>query len=668
MNKEKILGLLLSTSIIGGASGVALTYQSSKVQNNVLLVNKINNSNTLTGKQIQNLKNKTIEVGGMKFSGIQAVKIAPDMLGNEFAVAPNFNPNGFASPINEKLYNYEANLNNDAAAMKEATALHDGNPDDTCVYFQSSALRAIGQDVPYYIGYTTHLENWLANNGWTRHVDFQYLQKGDICFAGTYHTFLFMGWKDESKGIAYVMGNESFSQPYYRDRNLSGQSPAIYGDNSYYETTCYWTYGQGYTGPIEGRNPVHEGGYNAIGLTTINVMDAKMMLEPNKNSRQLQVIPNNTTVPVIAQINSWFNVYYNGKTGWINSEDTSGLVESFGRSSNNIPNTSGSNNTPNSNSNTNLPSVKITSPIGLWEGTEPSLNGEKIIAIPYDTSVSVLGYDNGWYKVNYNGITGWIDGVYTSGQGKPIGKNLNEKNSQNKINKNNHGDSSMTNPNTTASPIASNNSSNQHQSKKITTKNNKSIGNSNTNKDTKNSINSNTKKRHTTTTTKDTTSQKNKPSVKNSTSNINSTGKTSISKENNNSKIGRIRVESILGVDLDASIKHSEITNIPNNTILDVISQKDGWFKVRYNGELGWVDGQFTSQLNDINKTFTGVNIVGLTLTDKEIHSMPTAISSIIGVIPNSTVLNLVGEQDGWYKVNYDGKIGWINQENLNVI
>lgn len=133
MNKEKILGLLLSTSIIGGASGVALTYQSSKVQNNVLLVNKINNSNTLTGKQIQNLKNKTIEVGGMKFSGIQAVKIAPDMLGNEFAVAPNFNPNGFASPINEKLYNYEANLNNDAAAMKEATALHDGNPDDTCV-------------------------------------------------------------------------------------------------------------------------------------------------------------------------------------------------------------------------------------------------------------------------------------------------------------------------------------------------------------------------------------------------------------------------------------------------------------------------------------------------------------------------------------------------------
>lgn len=603
----------------------------------------------------------------MKFSGIQAVKIAPDMPGNEFAVAPNFNPNGFASTINEKLYNYEANLNNDAAAMKEATALHGGNPVDTCVYFQSSALRAIGEKVPYYIGYTTKLENWLSNNGWEKHTDFQYLQKGDICFAGTYHTFLFMGWKDESKGIAYVMGDESFTEPYYRDRNLSGQSPAIYGNDSYYETTCYWTYGQGYTGPIEGKNPVHEGGYDAIGLATINTMDAKMMSAPNSNSTQLQVIPDNTTVPVMAQNNSWFEVYYNGKTGWINSADTNGLAESLGGSSSNVPNTSSSNNT--SNSNPNLPSVKITSPIGLWEGTEPNLNGEKIVAIPYNTSVPVLGYENGWYKVNYNEIIGWVDGIYTSGQGKPVGKDLSEKKSQDKIDNSNHGNSSMTNPDTTASPTTSNNSGNsQHQSKRITTKNNKIIGTSNTSGDTKNSINSNTKKRHTTTTTKSTTSQKNKPSVKNSTSTINSTGKPSISKADKSGQLGKIRVESILGVDLDNSINSSEITNIPNNTILNVVAQKDGWFKVRYNGELGWVDGQFTSQLNDINKVFTGVNIVGLTLTNKEIYSNSNASSSIIGVIPNSTVLNLIGEQGDWYKVNYGGKTGWINNSNLNVI
>ena len=220
MKTSKIISLV----ILAGTAGISLSNitHMPKVQNKVVLAQHVNNNakkvkdntkvdnQTLTSKQVQKLKNKTIEVGGMKFTGLKAVKIAPNMEG-EFIAMPGFNPNGFASSVNEELYNYELNPANDQAAMNEATQLHGGNPIDTCVYFQSSALRAIGQDVPYYIGYTTHLENWLANNGWTRHVDFQCLQRGDICFAGTYHTFLFMGWEDKSKGIAYVMGNESFS-------------------------------------------------------------------------------------------------------------------------------------------------------------------------------------------------------------------------------------------------------------------------------------------------------------------------------------------------------------------------------------------------------------------------------------------------------------------------
>lgn len=232
MNKGKILSLV----ILAGATviGFGNTIHMPKIQNKVVLSqhnNTIANiSNTLTKNEVKNLKNKTITVNGMKFTGLKAVKIAPNM-GNEFLAMPGFNPNGFASTVNEKLYNYELNPANDQSAMNEATQLHGGNPIDTCVYFQSSALRAIGQDVPYYIGYTTDLENWLANNGWTKHTNFQCLQRGDIVFAGTYHTFLFMGWEDKAKGIAYVMGNESFTQPYYRNRNLNGQSPVTYGNN-----------------------------------------------------------------------------------------------------------------------------------------------------------------------------------------------------------------------------------------------------------------------------------------------------------------------------------------------------------------------------------------------------------------------------------------------------
>ncbi|MGL4741767.1 MAG: hypothetical protein ACRC41_13315 [Sarcina sp.] len=116
-----------------------------------------NNNQTMTKEQAAKLKGKTITVNNMKFSGLKTMKIAPDQQGTGFMATPGFDPNGFASSVNKQLYNYELNPANDNSAMNEAIQLHGGNPVDTCVFFQSSALRGIGQNVPDYIGYTTHL-------------------------------------------------------------------------------------------------------------------------------------------------------------------------------------------------------------------------------------------------------------------------------------------------------------------------------------------------------------------------------------------------------------------------------------------------------------------------------------------------------------------------------
>lgn len=142
MKTSKIISLV----ILAGTAGISLSNitHMPKVQNKIVLAQQVNNNTkkvkdntkvdnqTLTPKQVQKLKNKTIEVGGMKFTGLKAVKIAPNMEG-EFIAMPGFNPNGFASSVNEELYNYELNPANDQAAMNEATQLHGGNPIDTCV-------------------------------------------------------------------------------------------------------------------------------------------------------------------------------------------------------------------------------------------------------------------------------------------------------------------------------------------------------------------------------------------------------------------------------------------------------------------------------------------------------------------------------------------------------
>ena len=422
--------------------------------------------------------------------------------------------------------------------------------------------------MPYYIGYTTHLENWLANNGWTRHVDFQCLQRGDICFAGTYHTFLFMGWEDKSKGIAYVMGNESFSEPYYRNRNLNGQSPVTYGNNSYYQATCFWTYGQGYTGSVTGKNPVHTGGYNAIGTATAT-SSLNIQAGPNTWSNVIGNIPNGVTVPVISTNGEWYKVYYNGVTGWIDGNYTNGLDESLGGGA--AP--------------TNMPvgdNLTVTSPVGLWLTNGPSAGSGNIVLLPNGTPVKALAFQNGWYKVNYEGTIGWLDAQYTSSNGKDIL------------------------PKSSSQPQ----SQQQPQSKKTFTQH---------------AVN------------------------------------------------GTVTVEcGGLWINEKPFANDGNIIVVPHGTKLQATAESNnGWYKVTYKGQTGWIGGspyssfkqapvkQAPASGNQVSQKVIGK--VEVTADGLCMNEHPAPNDGVIEVLHRGTIVNLLGtSSNGWYHVSYNGKEGWI--------
>ncbi len=66
--------------------------------------------------------------------------------------------------------------------------------------------------------------------------------------------------------------------------------------------------------------------------------------------------------------------------------------------------------------------VQIISSRGLNVRTSPSTSGSVITAIPNNAVVNVIESSNGLYKINSNGVTGWIYGAYTkviSSTGKP---------------------------------------------------------------------------------------------------------------------------------------------------------------------------------------------------------------------------------------------------------
>lgn len=255
------------------------------------------------------------------------------------------NSSDFASDVNRRLYEYESVRSNQSNAMNEAIRLHNGDPSNTCVFFQGACLRAIGVPVPSHIGYTSNLWNWLENNNWEMHRDFSNIQKGDIIFAGEYHTMCFMGWKDKANGIAYVMGNEAYSYgDAYAHRNLNGQAPTKEnGWNRQYRATRYYKY--------KGNSSKNNSDIVKTNIVTskpISSKDHKYTVEALKGTvtAKQDVYINEKPFPTTEGIkpvglanggdkltvtgrasNGWYEVLYNGQKAYISHRYTNFLEE-----------------------------------------------------------------------------------------------------------------------------------------------------------------------------------------------------------------------------------------------------------------------------------------------------------------------------------------------------
>lgn len=387
------------------------------------------------------------------------------------------NSSDFASDVNRRLYEYESVKSNQANAMNEAIRLHNGDPSNTCVFFQGACLRAIGIPVPGHIGYTSNLWNWLENNNWEMHRDFSNIQKGDIIFAGEYHTMCFMGWKDKSKGIAYVMGNEAYTYgDSYAHRNLNGQAPTK--ENGWirqYRSTRYYKYKGN-----SSKNNSNIVKTNIVTSKPLSSKDHKYTVESLKGTvtAKQDVYVNEKPFPTTEGIkavglanggdkfhvtgrasNGWYEVLYNGQKAYISNRYTNFLEEKEfpSKSSDSITplgvvktNTSdkksdakednkkvnkgaegskgktddkkveeSKDKATNKVESNKIEEAKKTAFIkangGLWLHSKKDTSySSRVTLMNNGAKVNVLEEDNSWFKVDYNGNTGFCSRNYVT--------------------------------------------------------------------------------------------------------------------------------------------------------------------------------------------------------------------------------------------------------------
>ena len=119
-----------------------------------------------------------------------------------------------------------------------------------------------------------------------------------------------------------------------------------------------------------------------------------------------------------------------------------------------------------------------------------------------------------------------------------------------------------------------------------------------------------------------------------------------------------------------SSTNYKIIASIPTGTTLNVLAQSNGWYKVSYNGQEGWIAGNYTTGIQNgtATKEDTDKNVVSKSKTTIQssigwlrFRTGNSTSYRVISKIPTGTTVDVLGQNNGWYKIQYHGQIGWIS-------
>ena len=122
---------------------------------------------------------------------------------------------------------------------------------------------------------------------------------------------------------------------------------------------------------------------------------------------------------------------------------------------------------------------------------------------------------------------------------------------------------------------------------------------------------------------------------------------------------------SSLRMRAEASTDSSIVTTLDKSVAVAILDDSiDGWYKISYNGNTGYVSGDYlTVDQDNIFTTYGRVNASGV-----NVRSGPSTDSSSLATVDDGTIVTVNGLVDGWYDVTCEyGTEGYIRSDFLDL-
>ncbi|MDK0640514.1 SH3 domain-containing protein [Clostridium perfringens] len=377
------------------------------------------------------------------------------------------------------------------------------------------------------------------------------------------------------------------------------------------------------------------------------------------SSKVIGSLSGNTKVTIVGEEGAFYKIEYKGSHGYVAKEYVKDVTES--NNSNQGTQTPEKPSTPETTKKTGI--VNVSSSLNVREGA--STSSKVIGSLSGNTKVTIVGEEGAFYKIEYKGSHGYVAKEYI--------KDVTESNNSNQ------GTQTPEKPSTPESTEKTGivNVSSSLNVREGASTSSKVIG----------SLSGNTK---VTIVGEEGAFYKieykgshgyvAKEYVKDVTESSNSNQGTQTPEKPSNpestEKTGIVNVSSSLNVRSGASTSSKVIGSLSGNTKVTIVGEEGAFYKIEYKGSHGYVAKEYIKDIKDEvvtepekpsnpeNSKKTGVVTASKGLN---VRKEANTSSQIIGILNSGESVEIIGEENGFYKITYKGQEAYASKNYINI-
>lgn len=127
---------------------------------------------------------------------------------------------------------------------------------------------------------------------------------------------------------------------------------------------------------------------------------------------------------------------------------------------------------------------------------------------------------------------------------------------------------------------------------------------------------------------------------------------------------GTVTTSSAVNFRQEPSTESAVLDKLYNGTRVAVLDQTGDWYQVAYDGDVGYMSAEYVETQPIMNISCGGAKVTTAVLN---LRSGPGTNNDIVSKLSEGSVTKIIGINNGWFKVQYAGKTGYISPDYVTV-